>query len=107
MLPSYEVDPVGQLEHDAEPETLLYLPVVHREHGPPFGPDEPVLHVQVWLPDGALELEGQLVHVAEDVAAGVGENFPLGHAVQSSTDVEPSDRKYVPVGHEMHAAAPA
>ena len=41
VLPEGEVERDGQLEQEAEPEALLYLPAVQLVHGPPAGPLEP------------------------------------------------------------------
>jgi hypothetical protein len=45
--------------------TDWYLPASHAVHGPPFGPGEPALQVQLdkdMLPAGELEFDGQSVH---------------------------------------------
>ena len=71
-LPEGEVERDGQLEQEAEPEKLLYLPAVQLVHGPPSGPLEPALHVHALLlalPEGEVERDGQLEQVAEPTDA--------------------------------------
>jgi hypothetical protein len=49
----------------ADPVDVLYFPATHAAHGPPFGPVDPALQVQLVkaaLPAGELELVGQVVH---------------------------------------------
>ena len=41
LLPSGELELLGQLTHSAEPYIALYVPASHLEHGPPLGPVEP------------------------------------------------------------------
>ena len=36
-----------QLVHVAEPVTVLYVPPPHATHGPPSGPEYPVLQTQI------------------------------------------------------------
>ena len=65
-----------QLVHTAVPETVLYLPGTHREHGPPFGPVAPALHthdVIKELPPTELELSAQLRQTSEVLAPSVPE----------------------------------
>ena len=65
-----------QFVHTAVPETVLYLPGTHNEHGPPFGPLAPVLHthaVTTELPATELELSGQLRHISERLAPSAPE----------------------------------
>lgn len=41
-----EYVPAPQFVQAAVPFTVLYFPVAHKEHGPPFGPVAPTLHTQ-------------------------------------------------------------
>jgi len=53
--------PAAQLAHAAVPGSFLYEPSGHAEHGPPSGPENPALQVQlllVVLPGGELEPGG-------------------------------------------------
>ena len=71
VLPSAEMESLGQLEQEAEPEELLYVPAVQLVHGPPSGPLEPALHLHALLlvlPEGEVESEGQLEQEAEPEA---------------------------------------
>ena len=73
--------PDGQLEQEAEPEKLLYLPTVQLVHGPPSGPLEPALHVHALLlalPEGEVERDGQLEQAPEPVLILY---VPVTHAV--------------------------
>jgi hypothetical protein len=65
-----------QFRHTDVPETVLYLPGTHKEHGPPFAPVAPALHthdVIKELPPTELELSAQLRHVSELFAPSVPE----------------------------------
>ena len=68
--------------HNAQaplPVATLYLPASQSEHGPPFGPVLPALHMHaVWavLAVGASEFAGHCVHVALDAAPTAPENVP-------------------------------
>ena len=76
MLPAGEVAFAGHLLQPASPLSILYVPAAHWSHGPPLAPEKPALHVQaveVVLCAGALELDGQLWHVAALLAL---ENVP-------------------------------
>ena len=47
--------PAAQSSHDADPNTLLYLPSTQPAHGPPSGPVKPTVHqhaVTMVLPNG-------------------------------------------------------
>ena len=71
VLPSAETESLGQLEQEAEPEELLYVPAVQLVHGPPSGPLAPALHVHALLlvlPEGEVDSEGQLEQEAEPEA---------------------------------------
>ena len=66
MLPTGEVEFVGQSLHKADPADALYLPATHAAHGPPSGPVDPALQMQfvrTELPSGELEFDGQTLHV--------------------------------------------
>jgi hypothetical protein len=61
-----EYFPAPQLVHAADPVNDLYFPVTHATHGPPSGPVDPALQVQLVkavLPGGELEFDGQSLHV--------------------------------------------
>jgi hypothetical protein len=61
------------------PVVTLYFPALQSEHGPPFGPVLPALHMHaVWavLAVGASEFAGHCVHVALDAAPTAPENVP-------------------------------
>lgn len=83
-----EYMPAAQSSHTALPVVVLYLPATHVVHGPPSGPEKPLLQVHtntVELAIGELELSGHARHVAADVAASVGEYVPdpqLVHAAE-------------------------
>ena len=54
----------------ADPVDVLYFPATHAVHGPPSGPVDPALQVQLVkaaLPAGELESAGQAVHDASVV----------------------------------------
>ena len=76
-----------QLVHAAEPVMFLYLPVTQAVHGPPFGPENPTLHVQAAraeLEVGELELVGQARQV---VAPTVVEYVPVSQLVHVTEPV--------------------
>ncbi len=57
-LPTDALEFVGQSLHTVDPEVSLYFPATHCEQGPPRGPVEPVLQLQLVekeLPDGEEE----------------------------------------------------
>ena len=50
-----EYFPLPQFVQATDPTVALYFPARQLAHGPPFGPDEPALHLQslvAWLPGG-------------------------------------------------------
>ena len=59
MLPAGELELPGQLEHAAEPLTLLNEPTLQMVQGPPSGPVKPGAHPHAALPLAALVLLGQ------------------------------------------------
>jgi hypothetical protein len=76
-----EYVPLSHRLQTASPTTFLYLPATHAVHGPPFGPVDPVLQVQLVkasLPGGELEFDGQTLQVAVPVNVLY---FPATHAV--------------------------
>jgi hypothetical protein len=59
LLPSGELEFLGQLTHAPAPPKSLYVPASHLEHGPPSGPVEPQSHMQsalVDMPCGDLQI---------------------------------------------------
>ena len=79
VLPSGEMESLGQLEQEAEPEALLYVPAVQLVHGPPSGPLEPALHLHALLlalPEGELALSG---HEVQTVAPDWSVYVPVRH----------------------------
>jgi hypothetical protein len=70
-LSCVEYVPAPQSVQAAFPTTGLYFSAAQSEHGPPFGPVDPVLQVQLVkteLPAGELEDDGQTLHVEIAVA---------------------------------------
>jgi hypothetical protein len=64
-----EYIPAQQVEQVALPVNDLYVPATHAAHEPPSGPVDPALQVQLVkaeLPAGALEFDGQSLHVMLD-----------------------------------------
>jgi hypothetical protein len=91
-----------QLVHKAVPETVLYLPGTHREHGPPFAPVAPALQIHdvtTELPATALELSGQLRQTSEEFAPTTPEYVPAPQLVQAAV---PFTALYFPVAHNAH-----
>ena len=75
---------------------LLYRHERHRRtqitvaHGPPFGPVDPVLQVQLVkaaLPAGELEFDGQTLHVELAAAPTAAEYVPAPQSVQVAVPV--------------------
>lgn len=81
-----ELELVGQAVHTALPVVVLYFPVTHAEHAPPFAPVYPTINVQ-----------------AATAELGLGELELAGHGRQVSTAVAPNIAEYVPVAHDVHA----
>jgi hypothetical protein len=78
-LPSSELEFVGQSMQLAEPVIAVYLPASHAVHGPPSGPVDPALQMQLVttaLPSGELEYTGQLMHVEIAEAPTAVDHFP-------------------------------
>ncbi len=68
--------------HAADPVGVLYFPATHAAHGPPSGPVDPVLQVQLVkaaLPAGELEFDGQGVHDAAVVCPVAVPYLPAQH----------------------------
>ena len=75
----------------ADPVDALYFPDTHAEHGPPFGPVDPALQVQLVkaaLPAGEVELVGQAVHDASVVCPVAVPYLPAQHR-HGSVDTSP------------------
>ena len=90
MLPAGESESAAQSVQASEPAAVLYLPVPHAAHGPPWGPVAPLLQLQspaVSLPMGECELAGQIVQEDTPVAPTSVENFPAGQLMQGSVPV--------------------
>ena len=65
-LPTDTLEFVEQSLHRVDPTVALYFPVTHCEQGPPLGPVDPVLQLQLVekeLPDGEEENGGHDTHV--------------------------------------------
>ena len=61
--------PATQSVQAADPIDVLYFPATHSAHGPPSGPVDPALQVQLVkaeLRAGELEFDGQSLHVMLD-----------------------------------------
>jgi hypothetical protein len=84
-----EYVPVPQSVHAVLPVLILYLPATQAEQTPPFGPVNPVLHVQ-----------------AVAAVLGLGELELPGHATQFDSSVAPCVPKYLPAPQSVHAALP-
>jgi hypothetical protein len=95
VLPAGELEFDGQAMHVklgdavAVPVNTLYVPATHAElltaHGPPFGPVDPVLQVQLVkaaLPAGELAFDGQALHVELAAAPTAVEYVPAPQSVQ-------------------------
>jgi hypothetical protein len=77
-----EYVPAPQSVQVAVPFKVLYFPATHAAHGPPFGPVDPALQVQLVkaaLPAGELELVGQTVHDASVVCPVAVPYLPAQH----------------------------
>jgi hypothetical protein len=90
----------------AAPVDDLYFPAVHAAHGPPFGPVDPALQVQLVkaaLPAGALEFDGQARHTTE-VEAPTDVEYVA--AAQIEQVVAPANCVYFPATHPGQVVAP-
>ncbi len=121
VLVEYVPDP--QSVHTALPLLGLYFPATQTLHGPPFGPVNPVLHMQAAraeLASGELELVGHVMHVVEIVAPVLVEYVPdpqsvhtvlplLGLYFPARQVAHPPPDTYVPGAHpaDTHTLAPA
>ncbi len=96
--------PASQSVQVAVPVNALYFPATHAAHGPPFGPVDPVLQVQLVkaaLPAGELELDGQALHV--ELAPTAVEYVP---APQSVHRAAPVNAVYLPASQSVQVAVP-
>jgi hypothetical protein len=83
-----EYFPDSQLMHSTEPVVVLYFPVMQRVHGPPFGPDAPVLQIQPVNAEHVTHVEPEFV----------------GHARQAT--VAATVVEYVLAPQSVHATLP-
>jgi hypothetical protein len=84
------------------PVNDLYFPATHSAQGPPFGPVDPVLQVQLVkdaLPSGELEFGGQALHFEMAVAPTAAEYVPAPQGVQVTV---PVNALYFPAVHGAH-----
>jgi hypothetical protein len=94
--------PATQSTHPALPVTILYLPVTHAEHVPPFAPVKPALHKQAAsavLETGAFVFESQAKHVDKALAPTVAEYVAAPQSVHASL---PALVLYFPATHVVH-----
>ena len=66
----------------ADPVDVLYFPATHAAHGPPLGPVDPALQVQLVkaaMPAGEVELDGQTVHDASVLCPVAAPYLPAQH----------------------------
>jgi hypothetical protein len=71
-LPAGEYVPAPQFVQVAVPVNVLYFPARHGSHGPPFGPVDPALQVQL-VPLTELRRAGELEFVGQSVHLSSGE----------------------------------
>jgi hypothetical protein len=93
----------AQSVHTALPVLILYLPIVHEEQTPPFGPVKPTLQVQAAraeLEIGELEPAGQATQVVAIVAPVVVEYVAAAQSVQAAL---PAMILYLPGTQRVHA----
>lgn len=70
ILPTAEVDPVGQNEHACEPAAVLNVPATQGKQIPPLGPVKPASHSQApsaALPIAEIELSGHSAQSDDDI----------------------------------------
>jgi hypothetical protein len=94
-----EYVPAVQLLQRAEPVDALYLPASHAVHGPPSGPVDPALQMQLVkaaLPAGELEFDGQSLHVELAEAPKSVEYVPVPQYVHAA---DPVNALYCPASH--------
>ena len=76
--------------HAADPFTLLYLPALQLEQGPPWSPVAPTLHLQSSL-----------------LSLPTGESDSKGHVSHEDAAVAPDLFEYLPESQFLHGALPA
>jgi hypothetical protein len=97
-----EYVPASQSEQVAFPVNVLYLPISHAAHGPPFGPVDPALQVQLVkaeLPAGELERDGQEPQYSDPIAPTAVPRYP---ALQSVHAADPVVTLCFPATHAVH-----
>ena len=85
-----EYFPASQSVHTAVPVVVLYFPATQTVHGPPFGPDAPMLQIQLVDSTHVMQVEPEFA----------------GHARQVVSTVAPTVAEYLPVPQLVQAAAP-
>ena len=121
--------PAPQLVHATLPVDVLYFPATQPMQGPPFGPVNPILQIQLVKavePAEERELAGhtrqvlaaeapvlaeyvfatQLTQTAEVVAPKVVEYLPLPQLTQKVESVDPVIVRYLPASQFMHVSFP-
>ena len=96
--------PAAQPMHTAEPMSVLYVPAMHAEQGPPSDPVYPLLQRQWFsaaLPLGELEAAGHVAQVVAEAAPTAAEN---ALAAQSVHAAEPEAALCFPATHDTHAS---
>ena len=86
----------------AVPFTVLYFPVAHKEHAPPFGPVAPTSHTHAaitTLPAPETAFDVQFRHVPAPLAPTVPEYVFAPQSRQVSFPVTPL---YLPAAHRVH-----
>jgi len=97
-----EYVPAPQLVQAVVPFTVLYFPVTHNAHAPPFGPVAPTLHTQAaitTLPAPETAFAGQFWHVPAPLAPTVPEYVFALQSIQLPFPVSPL---YLPATHSTH-----
>jgi hypothetical protein len=97
-----EYVPAPQSVQAADPVDVLYFPATHAAHGPPFGPVDPALQVQLVkaaLPAGEVEFDGHAMHVELDEDPTAVEYVPVPQSVQAAV---PVNALYFPATHAAH-----
>ena len=76
--------PAPQLLHTAVPTVSLYLPAMHKVHGPPFGPEKPILQMQLASVLQVLQDEPELLgHVVQLHVPAVAAYAPTPQGIQT------------------------
>ena len=92
--------PAAHSTHDAEPGRSLNVPAAHAKQGPPLGPVNPALQLQLLSEKLPAEDEEFGAHTLHTLEPAMGANLPTMHAMHTPC---PNPSLNFPAAHASHA----